>query len=106
MYIYIMYIGLKKQKQKTDGQIQYSLFESKLKCAIGLQEVTQNPKRCREKWTMLMLASACATAKPIKRQLADQQINPLARCYLWLQTNVAIVDVNLPHLVTSDSAVL
>lgn len=55
---------------------------------------------------MLMLASACATAKPIKWQLADQQINPLARCHLRLQTNVAIVDVNLPHLVTSDSTVL
>lgn len=55
---------------------------------------------------MLMLTSACATAKPIKRQLADQRINPLARCHLRLQINVAIVDVNLPHLVTTDSAAL
>lgn len=86
--------------------IEYSLFESKVKCAIGLQEVTQNHKRCREKWTMVMLTSACATAQPIKRQLADQRINPLAGCHLRLQTNVAIVDINLPHLVTSDSAVL
>lgn len=45
-------------------------------CAIGLQEVTQNPKRRREKWTMLMLTSGCATAKPVK-QSTDQPTSML-----------------------------
>lgn len=70
--------------------------------ASEIESDSQSPARAAERNEPRWRCRVLVTTKPIQQQLADQQIKPLVRSHLRLETNAAIVDVILLHSVTSD----